>query len=220
METKYKILICDDEQEIIDLLKLYFDADKFEIFEAIDGEEGLKILQDNNIDVALIDIMMPKLNGFDLIKKVGENSDTHLIILSAMDSLSDKLKGYDIGACDYITKPFEPLEVLAKVKSRLKDREKSCSKLEIDNLTLDYHNFTLKVFEEVIDLTKVEFEVLKLFMESPNRVFSKEQIYEKGWEEPYILNENSVRVLINRLRSLVGSKRIQTIRGLGYRFKS
>lgn len=217
---KYQILICDDEQDIIDLLALYFDAEVYDIHVADNGKRALEILQQDSIDLALIDIMMPSLNGLELIRLVRKKLDIPLILISALDSLQDKLTGYDIGADDYITKPFEPMEVLAKVRSRLKKTKDPNQKIERDGVVLDIHRCRIEVENNIMDLTKVEFAVLKLLMSEPMRVFTKEQIYCAGWEEEYLYNDNSIRVIINRLRNIVGDKHIETIRGIGYRWCS
>ncbi|CDZ75624.1 hypothetical protein ING2D1G_1487 [Peptoniphilus sp. ING2-D1G] len=218
--NKYKILICDDEQEIIDLLSLYFDSDIYEIYYANDGQKAYDILTQESVDIALIDVMMPSINGFELISLLRDKLDIPLIIISALDSLRDKLKGYDIGADDYIAKPFEPLEVVAKVKSRLKQNTQETQKIQRDGITLDINRCQVTVAQEIHDLTKVELAVLQLLMSKPQRVFTKEQIYRVGWEEEYFYNDNSIRVIINRLRQMVGPEPIETLRGIGYRWQS
>lgn len=219
MNQKVKILLCDDEQEIIDLLKLYFDPDAYRIYEANDGQKALEILQTEEVDLAIIDVMMPKLNGLDLIAKVRKQTNIPLLILSALDSLKDKLAGYRIGADDYITKPFEPLEILAKVQTKLRHLADPKESLTYGDLVLHLHECRVSLAGESSELSKVEFAVLRLLMESPNRVFTKAQIYEAGWDEYYDQNDNSIRVIINRIRAIIGGERIQTVRGLGYRFK-
>ena len=214
----YSILLCDDEQAIIDLLKLYLHDEAYRIFEANDGVQALEILKEEPIDLLLLDIMMPKLSGLDLVKQIRDRFDKPILIMSARSSLSDRLLAYDIGADDYIIKPFEPLEVVAKVKSRLRStmaRETTISRGEI---TLRLDNCTLDVRGETHALSKVEFQVLRLLMQDPGRVFAKSQIYEAGWDAEYFHDDNSIHVIINRLRAKVGAERIQTIRGLGYRF--
>ncbi|MGK0555165.1 response regulator transcription factor [Macrococcus capreoli] len=214
---KKNILICDDEQAIIDVLKLYFDTTLYNIYEANDGEAALRLLKSEPIDLALIDIMMPKINGLQLIQLVKHELSIPLLIISARYTLDDKLKGYEIGADDYITKPFEPLEVLAKVKNRLNVQTRAPQAIIADDLKLDLYECKLTVGQTVFELTKVEFQVLKLLMESPNRVFTKAQIYTAGWDDYYEEDDNSIRVIMNRLREKIGKDRIQTIRGLGYR---
>lgn len=215
---KKKILICDDEQEIIELLKLYLEDENYEIVEANDGLQALSILKNQNIDLALIDVMMPKLNGLDLIHLIKNEVSIPLLIISARVSLDHRLLGYKIGAHDYITKPFEPLEVVAKVHSRLEENKPS-SLISLEGLTLDTDRCTIESPHGIFSLTKVELAVLKLFMKSPNKVFTKAQIYRQGWEEEYLKDDNSLRVIINRVREKIGSEKIETIRGLGYRLK-
>ncbi|NLJ65064.1 MAG: response regulator transcription factor [Christensenellaceae bacterium] len=215
---EYNILICDDEQPIIDLLKLYLHDETYRIFEASDGLKALDILKKEAIDIILLDIMMPKLNGLDLIKRIRDSFHKPILIISARTSLSDRLLAYDIGADDYITKPFEPLEVLAKVKARLRNKAAHENKITIGDITLSLESCMLKVKDETYELSSVEFKVLRLFMQNAGRVFAKSQIYEAGWEVEYFYDDNSIHVIINRLRSKVGADRIQTIRGLGYRF--
>ena len=217
---KYHILICDDEKEIIDVLALYFDSDLYEIHKAYNGAEAYEILIRDPIDLALIDIMMPQMNGLDLIRLVRDKLAIPLLVMSALDSLNDKLKGYDMGADDYITKPFEPMEVLAKVKSRLRQKKEPDACLESADIVLDLKRCQVRVNQEVYDLTKVEWAVLKLLMKEPQRVFTKAQIYRAGWEVEYLYNDNSIRVIINRLRQMVGASHIETIRGLGYRWQA
>lgn len=215
---EYRILICDDEQPIIDLLKLYLHDETYSIFEANDGVQALDMLKKEDIDIILLDIMMPKLNGLDLIKQIRDGFDKPILIISARTSLSDRLLAYDIGADDYITKPFEPLEVLAKVKARLRSVSLHESSISVGDITLNLDSCMLKVKDETYELSNVEFKVLRLFMQNAGRVFAKSQIYEAGWEAEYFYDDNSIHVIINRLRSKVGADRIQTIRGLGYRF--
>lgn len=214
----YNILLCDDEQAIIDLLKLYLHDEAYRIFEANDGLQALEILKKESIDLLLLDIMMPRLNGLDLIKQIRKHFDKPILIMSARSSLSDRLLAYDIGADDYITKPFEPLEVVAKIKSRLRSKSRPESVLSLGEITLHLDSCTLDVGAISYDLSKVEFQVLRLLMQDAGRVFAKSQIYETGWDAEYFHDDNSIHVIINRLRAKVGAERIQTIRGLGYRF--
>lgn len=216
---KHKILICDDEQEIIDILSLYFDKDLYEIFQANNGKEAYEILRREAIDLALIDIMMQESTGLELIEKVRNELNIPLIIISALDSLLDKLKGYEIGADDYITKPFEPMEVVAKVRARLKNIDQEATIIKDNSIELDLKLCQVGVGGRVNELTKVEMQVLRLLMSEPNRVFTKEQIYRAGWDEEYLYNDNSIRVIINRLRNIVGEEKIETVRGLGYRWR-
>lgn len=227
---KYKILIADDETEIRDVLHLYLDQAGFEVAEAADGLETLSLLEKETPDLLLLDIMMPKLDGYRVLKTLREKSNIPVIILSAKGDDSDKILGLDMGADDYITKPFQPLEAVARVKSNLRRfyslgageaQEKEV--LRVRDLSLNVDSCLLKQGEHTIDLTSVEFRIMKLFMENPNKVFTKQQIYEQGWEDSFYTDDNNVMVCISKLRAKLSQDSnayIRTIRGLGYRMES
>ena len=217
------ILIADDEKEIVRLLKIYLND--YKVFEANDGQQALAIINSQPIDLAIVDIMMPKIDGYQLITKIREKSRyIPVIIISAKVTLSDRILGIDIGADDYITKPFEPLEVQAKVRAQL--RRLSASDAALKSETITVGDVTLNVSEctvtkngETAELTKNEFKVLELLMGNPRRVFTKEQIYESAWYDADAVDDNTIRVIISRLRDKVGGEHIKTIRGLGYRYE-
>ncbi|BCN32685.1 response regulator transcription factor [Anaeromicropila herbilytica] len=225
----YHVLIVDDEKEIIDLLRLYLEQDEVKIYEAYDGEMGYEVFKKYEIDLALVDIMMPRMNGYELVKKVQRlipgGKEIPIMFLTARGELQDRILGLDLGADDYITKPFEPLEVAARVRARLRRRknmqtpDKLAHELRVGDIILSLEECQITLGEEVTTLTKVEYLVLKMFMENPGRVFTKEQIYETGWEDSYVVDDNTIRVIISRLRDKVGEDRIKTIRGLGYRME-
>lgn len=218
------ILIADDEKEIIKLLRIYLEKDGVTVFEAYDGEMAYLILKNYPIDLAIVDINMPRMNGYELIQKVRTTMDIPIMVISAKVELSDRVLGLDLGADDYITKPFEPLEVAAKVKARLRRMSPDPLRDEVPFITVG--DLTLNISEcrldrngEAVELTKVEFLVLKMFMESPGRVFTKEQVYENGWGTENAVDDNTIRVIISRLRDKIGEDKITTIRGLGYRLE-
>lgn len=218
------ILIADDEKEIIQLLRLYLENKDTNIYEAYDGEMAWMILREYPIDLALVDIMMPKMNGYELIKKVSEGINVPIMVISAKGELSDRILGLDLGADDYITKPFEPLEVAAKVKARLRrlsadTGEKQNNSCKVRDLTLHMDECTLEKNGEIIILTKIEFLIVQLFMSHPGRVYTKEQIYNTAWGEDYAVDDNTIRVAISKLRDKIGTDYIRTIRGLGYRME-
>jgi DNA-binding response OmpR family regulator len=225
----YNILIVDDEKEIIDLLRLYLEQDGIKIYEAYDGEMGYEVFQKYPIDLALVDIMMPRMKGYELIKKVHQfipsGREIPIIFLTAKGELNDRILGLDLGADDYITKPFEPLEVVARVRARLRrinnisQLKEEVHEIRVGNLVLNLLECQIIIDGEAISLTKVEYLVLKMFMENPGRVYTKEQIYEVGWEDSYAVDDNTIRVIISRLRDKVGEDKIKTIRGLGYRME-
>ena len=220
------ILIADDEKEIIRLLKVYLDPGEYNVLEANDGNKALSILNSNPVDIAVLDIMMPGTDGYQLIKKIRERKDKYIpvIVISAKVGLSDRIYGMDIGADDYVTKPFEPLEVLAKINAQKRRLNMTSASAEaqtitVGDVTLDLAECSVKKGDTVITLTKSEFKVLELMMRQPKRVFTKEQIYETGWYDSETVDDNTIRVIISRLRDKVGAEHIKTIRGLGYRYE-
>ena len=216
------ILIADDDKDIIRMLRFYLEKEGFQIYEAYDGSMALMVLQSYRIDVALVDIMMPYMDGFELIKKVRRTMDVPILVISAKVDLSDRVLGLDLGADDYILKPFEPLEVAAKVRARLRrldveQSSKTAGMVSAGDLCLDIGECCLMKNGAEIPLSKTEYLILKMFMESPGRVFTKEQIYSAGWSGDYAVDDNAIRVMISKLREKTGAGYIETIRGLGYR---
>jgi len=229
----YKILIAEDDKDIIDLLKLYLENEKFQVLSAINGEEALEIVENNEIHLAILDIMMPKLNGFELTKKIRKISNMPILILSAKNLDSDKILGLDLGADDYLTKPFNPLEIIARVKSsirrcyNLKADEVASEKeniLTVGELSLNTESFMLTKGGNEISITPTEYRILALLMKSPGRVYTKMQIYELIKGEYFESDENTIMVHISKLRDKIedDSKNplyIKTIRGLGYKIE-
>lgn len=224
-----KVLIVDDEKELVELLSLYLEKE-YELFKAYDGRMALDILQSNNIDVAVIDIMMPNIDGYQLIKRIREKFNVPVIMLSAKSEYSDRILGLELGADDYVTKPFNPLEIEARIKAQLrryyKFNENSKEKDEIIQsgaLRLDTSTYVLYKNDKEVVLTSTEYKILLLLMSSPGRVFTKKQIFEKVWEENFYGDDNSIMVHMSKLREKIeeDSKKpvyIKTIRGLGYKF--
>lgn len=224
----YKILIADDEQEIRDVLRLYLEKDGYEVTEAQDGLETMKLLGEQEYDLLLLDIMMPGMDGYRVLRNIREKNNVPVIMLSAKGTESDKILGLDLGADDYITKPFAPLEAVARVNSNIRRfyalgaREKVQKELQVQDLRLDIEGCLLYRGTEPIELTSVEFRIMKMFMENPGKVFTKQQIFEQGWEDEYIVSDNSVMVCISKLRAKLehdGREYLKTIRGLGYRLE-
>lgn len=224
----FSILVADDEQGIIDFVTLYLEKDGYTVFTATDGEDAWAHIQEEKIDLAILDIMMPKMNGYQLIKKIRAEKNIPIIFLTAKDASADKVLGLDIGADDYVTKPFDPLELVARVSAQLRrfyslgaQEINSPKKIELHDLTLDLEQCLLFKGNEQIALTSIEFKILRLLMSSPGRVFTKKQIYEAVWEDTYIVDDNNIMVYISRLREKLGTREeesyIQTIRGLGYK---
>ena len=225
----YKILVADDEAQIRDLLHLYLEKDGYEVIEASDGLEVLRLIQNEEIDLLILDIMMPGMDGYRVLRHIREDSNIPVIILSAKSEDADKILGLDLGADDDMTKPFQPLEAVARVNSNIrrfyalgagKDRQKE--ELSVKDLRLDLRACLLWQGDRQIELTSVEFKIMKLFMENPGKVFTKQQLYEQGWDDAYVVSDNNIMVCISKLRAKLGTdpgEYIKTIRGLGYRLE-
>lgn len=228
---KYKILIADDEAEIRDVLRLYLEIEGYEVVEAENGPEALELIRKEEPDLAILDIMMPGLDGYRVLRNIREKNNIPVIMLSAKDADADKILGLDLGADDYITKPFGPLEVVARIKSNIRrfyclgmggGSKAQQKELTVRDLRLDLESCILYRDKEVIDLTSVEFRIMKLFMEEPGKVFTKQQLYEQGWGEEYLVSDNNIMVCISKLRAKLekdNREYIKTIRGLGYRME-
>ena len=224
----YKVLVADDEMEIRELLKIYLEKDGYQVMEAGDGIEALEMIRKYEPDIAMIDIMMPRLDGFHLLKKIREFSNLPVIILSAKILDSDKILGLDLGADDYLAKPVNPLEAVARVNAQLRRFYKLGAKSEIvdkivvKDLVLDVESCVLYKMDEPIELTSIQYKIMYLFMTNPGKVFTKQQIFEIGWGDDYIIDDNSIMVCISKLRNKLaddGNQYIKTIRGLGYRLE-
>ena len=229
---KNKILIAEDDSDIIDILKLYLENDTAEVLSACDGREALEVFNENSIDIALVDIMMPHIDGYTLIKKMRETSNIPIIVISAKTMDEDKILGLNLGADDYIEKPFKGLEVAARVNSQLRRYHKlGASKdlptesiLKIGELTLNTQDITLQKSGEHIEITPAEYKIMRLLMGAPNTVFTKSQIYNKIFGEYFESDENTLMVHISNLRSKIeddsrNPRYIKTIRGLGYKLE-
>lgn len=221
------ILIVDDEKEIRELLRLYIEKEGYFVIQAQNGLEALKQAASTQIDLAVIDIMMPEMDGYQLIRGLREYSNLPIIVVSAKTENYEKILGLDIGADDYVTKPFDPLEITARIKAQLRryDIGLPDSKTELltaGGLCLDVYACTLHFGSKMIPLTATEFNMMKLFMEGPGRVYTKQQIYETAWRETSIVDDNTVMVAISKLRSKLPrdcAVFIGTVRGLGYRLE-
>ena len=222
------ILIVDDEKEIRELLRLYIEKDGYSVIQAENGLEAIKQADSGQIDLAVIDIMMPELDGYQLIKALRERGNLPIIVLSAKTENHEKILGLDLGADDYVTKPFDPLEVLARIRARLRRHDAQTADagafiLTAGGLKLDTSACILHFGSESIQLTATEFNMMKLFMQSPNRVFTKQQIYDAAWQEAAAVDDNTVMVAISKLRGKLPTDAglsIGTVRGLGYRLEA
>ena len=227
----YKILVADDERDIRSVLRLYLEDAGYEVVEAADGLQALEALESQDIDLCLLDIMMPELDGYQVLKRVREDDDVPIIVVSAKGQDPEKILGLNLGADDYMVKPFNPLEAVARVNTNIRrakgalpqrQTQRTAPALKCRDLELDPEACLLTKAGQPIELTSVEYRIMALLMEHPGRVFTKQQIYECGWDEDYIAAENSVMVCISKLRSKLADDPqayIKTIRGLGYRLE-
>ncbi|AKG34877.1 response regulator transcription factor [Paenibacillus durus] len=227
------VLLVDDEPEIVDLLRLFLEKEGLEILEAHDGHEAWRMIRQHNIDLAVLDIMMPKLDGVELLKRLRAEYKLPIILLSAKNQDSDKILGLGLGADDFISKPFNPLEVVARIQAVLRRTyefnelpsapDEVLEQTRIGNLTLDHRNYAIYKNGNEIQLTAIEYKLLQTFMESPGRIFTKKQLFEHVWSDFYHEDANTVMVHISRLREKLEDEPrnpvyIRTIRGIGYKF--
>jgi len=221
------ILVVDDDKEIRELLRLYMEKDGYSVIQAENGAEALQQAAAVRMDMAVIDIMMPELDGYQLIKGLRESSNLPIIVVSAKSENHEKILGLDLGADDYVTKPFDPLEVMARIKALLRRYDGGAADTEADVLTvgglrMDVSACFLSCGSRTLPLTATEFNLMKLFMHSPGRVYTKQQLYEAAWQETAIVDDNTVMVAISKLRAKLpdnSAVSIGTVRGLGYRLE-
>lgn len=225
---EYTILVADDEKEIRELLRLYLENSGYKVVEAEDGQQALEVLRAQKIDLCILDIMMPKIDGYHVLQELRKESNIPVMILSAKDADSEKILGLNLGADDYMSKPFNPLEAIARVNSNIRrfyslgTSNVTKEVLKVKDLSLDLEACEFRRGEEIIDLTSVEYRIMELFMKHPGKVFTKQQIYEYGWGEEFIVADNNIMVCISKLRDKLSedsSTYIKTIRGLGYRLE-
>lgn len=225
-----KILVVDDEKNIVDILAFNLKREGYTVITAADGEEGLKSFEESNPDLILLDIMMPKLDGIQVCKSIRTKSETPIIMLTARAEEVDKVLGLELGADDYVTKPFSVRELMARVKANLRrtiieKNNESSQVLNFDNMIIDIEKYEVKKDGLVIDLTVREYELLKFLASRKEQIFTREQLLEKVWGYEYYGDVRTVDVTIRRLREKVednpGKPRyIVTKRGIGYYFKS
>ncbi len=224
MKDIVKLLVIEDNEEIIDLIELY-KPNFIEIIKAKDGKEGLEKYSTESIDVIVLDIMLPLMNGYDILKNIRESSDIPVIILSSKNLDYEIILGLDKGADDYMVKPFNPMELFARIKALLRRSVNTKNNNEIiksGDLELNQETCEVFLMGEKLELTAQEYKLLELFMTNKKKVFTKAVLLERIWENEYY-DENVVSVYISRLREKIGDKQsdkkhIITIRGLGYKF--
>ena len=226
----YNILICDDDRDIVAALKIYLSSEDYNLFTAYTGREAIEIARRENIQLILMDIMMPELDGIAATVKLRAESNVPIILLTAKSETSDKILGLNIGADDYITKPFDPMEVLARVRSQLRryttlgSQSASPDVITIGAVTLDDPAKTVTVDGEPVNLTPSEYGILRLLMRNPGKVYSSGQIYESVWNETGVGSEGAVAVHIRHLREKIeinpsDPRYIKVVWGQGYKFE-
>ena len=219
------ILIAEDDADIRSLLRLYLEGEGFEVLEAEDGERALELARAHAPDMAILDVMMPKMNGLELTRTLRKSSDIPILILSAKSQDNDKILGLNLGADDYIAKPFNPVEIVARVKAQLRRAARSGGDvLIVGELTLDTASFQLTKRGKPILLTPMEYKILALLMRSPGRIFTKIQLYEGAVGNYFEGDDNTMMVHISKLREKIeddpkNPRTIITVRGLGYKLE-
>ena len=227
--AQYHILVVDDDKEIVDSISIFLQNDGYYVIKAYDGMEAMERLNDNEVHLILLDVMMPKMDGIKALLKIREKRNIPVILVSAKSEDTDKIIGLNMGADDYITKPYNPLELLARVKSQLRRYttlgnmdQKNGNVIQVGSLRLDTDKKELTVDEEAIKLTPIEYKIVELFMNNLGRVFSIDEIYEKVWNEPSFNADNVVAVHIRRIREKIEinpkeHKYLKVVWGIGYK---
>ena len=227
----YNILICDDQPDIVNALKIYLKPEGYNLYEASTGEEALELVRKEEIHLILLDIMMPRMDGITATAKIREFSNIPIILLTAKSETEDKVLGLNVGADDYITKPFVPVEVLARVRSQLRryaqlgsKPEETSGTLTIGTITLDDRTKTVQVDGENVSLTPTEYAILRLLMENPGKVFSTKALYEAVWQEAALGSEGAVAVHIRHLREKIEitpsePRYLKVVWGQGYKME-
>lgn len=229
---KETILVVDDEKEIRNLIGIYLENEGFEVIKASNGFEALIILENKEVHLIILDIMMPKMDGMEACMKIREKKNMPIIMLSAKTEDMDKILGLTTGADDYMTKPFNPLELIARVKSQMRRyiklnnvlQSKNDGVIEIDDLIIDVKTHEVKIGDKEISLTRREFDILELLAKNRGIVFSTENIYESVWKEEFYESDNTIMVHIRKIREKIEEnprkpKYIKTVWGVGYKLE-
>ncbi len=216
-----RILIVDDEEKIREVIREYCIADGYDVDEAENGETALKMLNNSIYDILILDIMMPKMDGFEILNKLESNKRIPTIVLSARDEEDDKLEGFNLGIDDYVTKPFSPKELMARIKA-LAARSKiyGDEKYILNTLEVNFKAHTIKIDDKKVEVTPKEFDILTYLIKNKNIAISREQLLSKLWGYNFFGDDRTIDTHIKMLRNNLGSYRdhIETIRGIGYKF--
>lgn len=228
----YNVLVCDDDREIVEAIEIYLSQEGYKVLKAYDGEEALKVLDREKVNLLIIDVMMPKLDGIRATLKIREKKNMPIIILSAKSEDADKILGLNVGADDYMTKPFNPLELTARVKSQLRRYTQLGSTIDKSNqavyavggLSIDDEQKEVTVDGEPVRLTPIEYNILLLLVKNQGKVFSIDQIYESIWNEDAIGVDNTVAVHIRHIREKIEinpkePRYLKVVWGVGYKIE-
>ena len=228
----YNILVCDDDKEIVEAIEIYLTQEGYNVLKAYDGEEAIKVLKKEKVDLLVIDVMMPRLDGIRATLKIREENSLPIIILSAKSEDADKILGLNVGADDYVTKPFNPLELVARVKSQIRRYTKLGSTVmdtkksiyTVGGLTIDDDLKEVTVDGETVKLTPIEYNILLLLVKNQGKVFSIDQIYENIWNEDAIGADNTVAVHIRHIREKIEinpkePRYLKVVWGVGYKIE-
>ena len=234
MQQQYRVLIVEDDEQIRDGIEIYLKSQGYEVFKAGDGLEGLEVIRKNEIHLAIVDVMMPRMDGIRMVMELRKSCNFPVIMLSAKSEEVDKIMGLNMGADDYVTKPFQPLELLARVNSQLRrytrfsgmsgdDKTQKANVYTIGGLELNEDTVEVRVDGELVKMTPMEFKILQLLIKSPGRVFSAEEIYERVWEERAI-NTDTVMVHVRHIREKIEinpkePKYLKVVWGVGYKIE-
>ncbi len=220
---KSKILIVDDEEHIRELIRFYLDKEGFSVIEAENGEKALEILENEYVDLAIVDVMMPVMNGFELVEEMKSYKDIPIVMLTAKSQSADKLRGFSLGIDDYVTKPFDPDELLARVKTILKRYSiNSQNIVRLNDVIFDGDKYEIRYKDQIIHLPLKQFELAFELAKNPNQIFTREQLIEKIWGMDYDGFDRTVDVHIKRIRENLGHLpgfKVVTVRGLGYKIE-
>ena len=227
------VLVVEDDKEIREGVEIYLKSQGYEVFQAADGVEGLEVIEKEDIHLAIVDIMMPRMDGISMVVKLREKYDFPVIFLSAKSEEVDKIMGLNMGADDYVTKPFTPMELLARVNSQLRryrrfmerlgDKEENSRIHTIGGLEINEDNVEVTVDGEPVKMTPIEYKILLLLMKNPGRVFSAEEIYERVWNEKAI-NTDTIMVHVRNIRDKIeinpkDPKYLKVVWGVGYKIE-
>lgn len=216
-----KVLVVDDERLIREVIKEYAQLEKYEIYEAENGIEALKIIDDVDIDIIVLDIMMPKMDGYTFFQQLKKDKRIPTIVLSARNDEYDKLLGFELGIDDYLTKPFSPKELIARIKAITRREKRTEEKFIYKTLVVDFIGHTIEIDNEEINVTPKEFEILTYFINNRNIAISREALLNKIWGYDYFGDDRTIDTHIKMLRNNLGLYRglIKTVRGIGYKFE-